>query len=73
MHAYLVISVDDAEISMLYFRMLARPKELDTVVSDLSLYHVVAIVGARQVGETLARTIARRWRRGPVTLFDLQA
>ncbi len=54
--------------------MLARPKELDTVESYLSRYPVVAIVGARQVGKTtLARAIARRWRRGPVTLFDLEA
>jgi len=54
--------------------VLARPKELDTVESYLSRYPVVAIVGARQVGKTtLTRAIARRWRRGPVTLFDLEA
>ena len=53
--------------------MLKRPGELEKVESYLSRYPVVAIVGARQVGKTtLARTIAKRWRRRGVTVFDLE-
>jgi len=53
--------------------MLERPEELEKVEGYLSRYPVVAIVGARQVGKTtLARAIAKRWRRGRVTVFDLE-
>ena len=34
---------------------------------------VVALLGPRQVGKsTLARGIAKLWKRGPVTFFDLE-
>ena len=53
--------------------MLKRPGEIETVEDYLSRYPVVAIVGARQVGKTtLARAVAKRWRRGKVTVFDLE-
>jgi predicted AAA+ superfamily ATPase len=53
--------------------MLERPEELQKIESYLSRYPVVAIVGARQVGKTtLARAIAKRWRRREVTVFDLE-
>ncbi len=53
--------------------MLKRPGEIEKVEDYLSRYPVVAIVGARQVGKTtLARAVAKRWRRGKVTVFDLE-
>ena len=53
--------------------MLKRPGEIKKVEDYLSRYPVVAIVGARQVGKTtLARAVAKRWRRGKVTVFDLE-
>jgi uncharacterized protein len=53
--------------------MIEREDTLRQVISLLSRYRVVAILGARQVGKTtLAKQVADAWSAGPATRFDLE-
>jgi len=53
--------------------MIERDAARHHVISLLSRYRVVAILGARQVGKTtLAKQIADEWAKGPTTHFDLE-
>lgn len=51
---------------------ISRTGHVEAVEGRLRRFPVVALLGARQVGETtLAREIARRFR-GESTIFDLE-
>jgi len=53
--------------------MIEREDTRRKVLSLLSRYRVVAILGARQVGKTtLANQVADAWSTGPATRFDLE-
>jgi predicted AAA+ superfamily ATPase len=53
--------------------MIEREDTHRQVISLLSRYRVVAILGARQVGKTtLAKQVADAWSTGPATRFDLE-
>ncbi|MBF8259584.1 MAG: putative ATPase [Actinobacteria bacterium] len=53
--------------------MIEREDIRRKVISLLSRYRVVAILGARQVGKTtLAKQVADAWSTGPATRFDLE-
>jgi len=53
--------------------MIEREDTRRQVISLLSRYRVVAILGARQVGKTtLAKQVADAWSTGPATRFDLE-
>ena len=54
--------------------MVERAEHLHAVEQLLASSPVVALLGPRQIGKsTLAREVARRWRRGTVTFFDLES
>ncbi len=54
-------------------QMIERQAARREVMSLLSRYPVVAILGARQVGKTtLAKQVAGEWSKGPTTHFDLE-
>ena len=53
--------------------MIERDAARRQVMSLLSRYRVVSILGARQVGKTtLAKQVAGDWAKGPTTHFDLE-
>lgn len=53
--------------------MFARTEHCDALEALLRESPIVAILGPRQVGKTtLARTLGRRWTKGPVTTLDLE-
>ena len=53
--------------------MIVRNIYLKNLVYHLTHSPIVAILGPRQVGKmTLAKALAKRWKKGPVTHFDLE-
>ncbi|OHE78840.1 MAG: hypothetical protein A3F67_09885 [Verrucomicrobia bacterium RIFCSPHIGHO2_12_FULL_41_10] len=53
--------------------MILRQPILQELKERLTHFPIVAILGPRQVGKTtLAKELAKKWKKGPVTHFDLE-